>query len=102
MDSLFSVKGRTIGEGKPLVCVPVMEKTKEDIVRESECLRDLGAEMLEWRVDAFSQAESLNAIREVLEELAPVVQQTPLIVTFRSKKQGGLLELDEDQIYDIH
>ncbi len=102
MDSLFSVKGRTIGEGKPLVCVPVMEKTKEDIVRESECLRDLGAEMLEWRVDAFSQAESLNAIREVLEELAPVVQQTPLIVTFRSKKQGGLLELDEDKIYDIH
>lgn len=102
MDSLFCVKGKKIGEGKPLVCVPIMEKTREDIVREAERLRDLGAEMLEWRVDAFSQADSLNAIREVLAELAPVVTQTPLIVTFRSKRQGGLLELGEDKIYDIH
>ena len=102
MNSLLSVKGKTIGEGKPFVCVPIMEKTKEGIVREAEDLIQAGAEMLEWRVDAFAQVDSLNAIREVLEALAPVVSQTPFIVTFRSKRQGGLLELDGDRIYDIH
>lgn len=102
MNQLFEVKGRKIGEGKPLVCVPIMGKTKEEILREAERLKDLGAEMLEWRVDAFGEAESLNAIRDVLCELGPVVQDIPLIYTFRSKKQGGLLALDEDKIYDIH
>ncbi|MDD7185770.1 MAG: type I 3-dehydroquinate dehydratase [Oscillospiraceae bacterium] len=102
MSSLLCVKGTTIGEGKPLVCVPIVEKTKEGIVHEAEKLVQLDAQMLEWRVDAFAQADSLNAIREVLEALAPVVSRTPFIVTFRSKRQGGLMELDEDKIYDIH
>ena len=102
MNSLINVKGKSIGQGKPLVCVPVMEKTKENIVREAEEMIRLGAEMLEWRVDAFGQAESLNAIRDVLQALAPVVSQTPFIVTFRSKRQGGLMEMDGGKIYDIH
>lgn len=102
MSSLLCVKGKTIGEGTPLICVPIVEKTKEGIVREAENKIQVGAQMLEWRVDAFAQADSLNAIREVLEALAPVVSRIPFLVTFRSRRQGGLMELDEDKIFDIH
>ena len=45
MNQLFEVKGRKIGEGKPLVCVPIMGKTKEEILREAERLKDLGADL---------------------------------------------------------
>ena len=40
--------------------------------------------MIEWRVDAFEGVESLNAVRQVLKELASVVKETILVFTFRS------------------
>ncbi|MCM1282481.1 MAG: type I 3-dehydroquinate dehydratase [Muribaculaceae bacterium] len=95
------VKGRTIGIGQPLVCVPVMGADREAVVGEVKRLLALSVDMMEWRVDAFSQAESPNAVREVLMELAPLLSDTIFVYTFRSKRQGGLRELDREQIRDI-
>ncbi len=96
------IKNRMIGQGKPLVCVPIMEPEKDGIIRMAGQLAARSADMVEWRVDAFSRAQDLNAVREVLAGLAPVVGDTILVYTFRSAKQGGLTELDEDLVYDLH
>lgn len=97
----LEIKGRVIGQGRPLVCVPIMAENRDKIVEEARRLVGLHTEMIEWRVDAFSGANSLNAIREVLAELEPLVKDTILVYTFRSKKQGGLLALEPEQIRDI-
>ena len=34
MENLLCIKGKIIGKGKPIVCVPVMESSKEEILRE--------------------------------------------------------------------
>jgi 3-dehydroquinate dehydratase-1 len=102
MSEQLCVKGRTIGEGKPLVCVPIMEGTRESILAKAEEMAASQVEMIEWRVDAFEKADDLNAIREVLEGLGPIVKDTILVYTFRSKNQGGLRSLSQEQIYDIH
>ena len=85
-----------------MICVPVVENRKDEIVQEVARLVEVGVEMVEWRVDAFENAGSLNAVREVLAELKPIVKNTILLFTFRSKKQGGLMELDYEKIYDLH
>ena len=102
MEKFLEIKRKKIGQGKPLICVPVMAKEKEEIVRQAKQLVERKTDMIEWRVDAFSGAESPNAIREVLEELNPMMSETILVYTFRSKKQGGLLQLSPEQISDIH
>ena len=81
MDAVLCVKGKRIGTGRPLVCVPVMEQTREAIVAEVQRLVQLHVDMVEWRVDAFAGIESLNAIREVLADLAPLVEHTILVYT---------------------
>ena len=43
------IKGKTLGEGKPLVCVPVMESSIEAVVEEIKYLAESGADMIEWR-----------------------------------------------------
>lgn len=96
------VKGHEIGEGKPLVCVPIMKSTTEEILAEAGKLSDTGVDMIEWRVDAFDHPTDMNALRTVLEGLAPIVENTILVYTFRSKAQGGLLQLSSDEIFDIH
>lgn len=102
MENLLCIKEKIIGKGKPLVCVPVMETSEEGILKEVKRLAELHTEMIEWRVDAFEKAESPNAIREVLQAMEPLVKESLLVYTFRSKNQGGLKELPAEQIYDIH
>jgi 3-dehydroquinate dehydratase-1 len=102
MRKTLEIKNKTIGAGRPLVCVPIMESTKEAILQKAREMVAGQAEMIEWRVDAFAQADDLNAIRSVLEELESVVKDTILVYTFRSKNQGGLRALSQEQIYDIH
>lgn len=99
---MLKVKNKVIGEGKPLVCVSVMDTKKDDIIAEVKRLVDNHAEMVEWRVDAFEGVKSPNAVREVLRELAPLVRETILVFTFRSKEQGGQCSLDSDMVYDLH
>lgn len=99
---MLKIKNKVIGEGKPLVCVSVMDAQKESIVAEVKHLVESGAEMVEWRVDAFEGVKSLNAVREVISALAPIVDNTILIFTFRSKEQGGQCSLESEYVYDLH
>lgn len=101
-DSMLKVKNRVIGEGKPLICVSVMDTNKEGVISEVKRLVENHAEMIEWRVDAFEGVNSPNAVREVLMEIAPLVRDTILVFTFRSKEQGGICSLDSETIYDLH
>ena len=85
----LEIKGKVFGQGKPLICVPVMDTEKEDIVQEIKCLVDKKVDIIEWRVDAFAGINSLNAIREVFQEVKPLLNDTVFLFTFRSKEQGG-------------
>lgn len=97
----ITIKNIEIGNGKPVVCIPVMGKTKDEIENEVKQYTDENARMIEWRVDAFENADSMNAIREVLNEIEGMLDNTILLYTYRSKKQGGLGEHDEKKISDI-
>ena len=102
MKDIIQIKNRVFGEGKPLICVPVMETEKAAIVAEVKRLAEEGADIVEWRVDAYSGVESLNAVREVFIELEPFIKDTILLFTFRSKEQGGTCSLSYDKVYDLH
>lgn len=102
MENLICVKNHVLGKEKPLVCVPIMDTKKDAIIQTAKQLIESGVEMIEWRVDAFDLVHDLNAIREVLTELEPIMKKTIFVYTFRSKMQGGLLELGPEEIVDLH
>lgn len=102
MRKKLTVKNKVIGKGTPLICVSVMESNLQDIAAEVAKLVEQNIEMIEWRVDAFSGVESPNAVREVLQALAPMLKNTIFVFTFRSKEQGGLRSLASEKIYDLH
>lgn len=95
------IKGNRIGEGRPLVCVPVMERKREAIIREITFLSQSGADMIEWRVDMFPEFCDCNAIRDILGAVAPVLQDKIFLYTFRSKEQGGAAEADAETLGNL-
>lgn len=101
MEKPIIIKGRHIGTGKPLICVPVMGKTKDEVVTSIRKMVEDKCDMIEWRVDAFDNCNSINAVREVLEAIEPMITDTLFVYTYRSKAQGGLGDLSETEIADI-
>lgn len=99
---MLKVKNKVLGSGKPLICISVMDSEKDEIIAEVKRLIENGAEMIEWRVDAFSGVKSPNAVREVLYEVAPHIKDTIFVFTFRSKEQGGMCSLASEKVYDLH
>lgn len=99
---MLKIKNKEIGNGKPLICISVMDSEIDEIVAEIKRLIENGAEMIEWRVDAFSGVKSPNAVRQVLNAIAPLIRDTIFVFTFRSKEQGGECSLSSDKVYDLH
>lgn len=100
--SQIIIKDHTIGNGRPLICVPVMERTKEGIIDEITCLANSCADMIEWRIDAFSDFTDYNAVRDVFEAAQPVLSDKLFLYTFRTKKQGGMAQVSDEVLNDLH
>lgn len=92
----MQIKKRTIGAGRPLVCVPVVEIDEDGIYKAAERAVGQGAEVLEWRIDWFAQAVCQDRVERILHRLQEICGDVILLCTFRSRSQGGEQEISED------
>ncbi len=83
------IKGHTIDNNKPLICLPIMASEKEMILSEAKRLIEAGGVMLEWRADYYQDLCNDEATLEVLRQLKEICKNTVLLVTIRSTSQGG-------------
>lgn len=97
MEEKLELKSYKIGTGKPLICVPVVGRQKEEILGEAKEIVRQGAAILEWRMDWYSQISDWECTQEVLQELAALCKNTIVLCTFRTKQQGGEREISEQE-----
>ena len=86
-----TVRGLAIGTGMPKICVPIVGETREDILAEARAIRELPADLVEWRVDFLNNVSSLSLLTVLtfLSELRNELGDLPLLFTFRTKREGG-------------
>ena len=85
------VRGKIIGGAAPLVCLPLVAKDSDDLLRQNRELMPLDPDLLEWRIDGF------NAVADVDHSLATLARlrsamgdNIPLIFTCRTDLEGGM------------
>ena len=98
---MIKIKGIEIGAGRPKVCVPIVEPVKEDILHQAQLIKDEEAELVEWRADFFDQVRDEKKLLETLEELRQVLEEIPLLFTFRTSKEGGEKSVSWEQYEQI-
>ena len=86
-----TVRNVEIGAGMPKICVPIVGETREDILAEARAIRELPADLVEWRVDFLNNVSSLSLLTVLtfLSELRNELGDLPLLFTFRTKREGG-------------
>jgi len=82
--------GKARGGGElPLVCTPLVGRTREALLEEVRAILPKKPDVLEWRIDFF---EGIGRIPEAVEAgkaLRALAGETPVILTRRSIREGG-------------
>ena len=89
MSKYVEVRGVKIGEGVPKICVPIVGKTKEEILAAARSFEDVALDVVEWRVDWFEGVFAFAQVEDVLKDLREALGNIPLLMTFRTSKEGG-------------
>ena len=83
------MKNLAIGQGRPKICIPICGRTKEEIIEEAKKILELPADLVEWRGDWYEEIFNISCLKEVLIELRQILENIPILFTFRSIQEGG-------------
>ena len=85
-----------VGAGMPKVIVPIVAKDRAGIVAKGKELTAYTMDVVEWRVDFYDDVFDIPATVETAKQLREALGETPILFTFRTKKEGGEKEIDMD------
>ena len=98
----IKVRDIEIGAGAPKIIVPIVGGTKEDILNEAKTFDSIPVDVVEWRVDWFEHVFEFDKVEDVLKELRTVLGNIPLLLTFRTKKEGGEKAIDTKDYKELN
>ena len=98
----IKVRDIEIGAGAPKIIVPIVGVTKEDILDEAKTFDSIPVDVVEWRVDWFEHVFEFDKVEDVLKELRTVLGNIPLLLTFRTKKEGGEKAIDTKDYKELN
>ncbi len=91
-----TVRNITFGEGRPKICVPITGRTREEIALRTGQLLDAKPDLAEWRADWYEEVKNREKLEETLVWLREMLGEMPLLVTFRTKEEGGEQEISPE------
>ena len=91
-----SIKNVLLGEGRTKICVPIIGKTVDEIYQEAREISSTEADIVEWRVDFYEDVMSSSKVLDVVKELTNILDEKPVLFTFRTKAEGGEKEISEE------
>ncbi|EOH72191.1 type I 3-dehydroquinate dehydratase [Enterococcus malodoratus] len=96
-----TVDKTTIGEGMPKIIVPMVGQTKEELLMEAELIHTLDCDLVEWRIDFFEHVLDPQAVARLSYNLKAILEK-PLLITFRTKKEGGVCVLSDNDYFNLY
>ena len=99
--SCVDIRGCRIGEGRPKVLLPIVERAEAAILEKAAQFSTLQADCVEWRVDHFDDARTPGAVARCLAKLRVALKDKLLLVTIRTKAEGGELALRHTEYTDL-
>lgn len=91
------VRNCRIGEGRPKIIVPIVGVTEQEILTEAAGFHTLPVDVVEWRLDWYEDGLDAAKVIGTAEKLRKVLDDIPLLCTFRTAKEGGEKEIEPER-----
>jgi 3-dehydroquinate dehydratase-1 len=82
-------RGRKLGGETPLLCTPLVGRTRERVLAEAASVLRQKPDIIEWRVDFFDAIGDTDAVIGTARALREAVGKRPIIFTRRAEREGG-------------
>ena len=102
MSKSIKVREVIIGDGMPKICVSLIGRTEQELREEAVLLKEREIDIIEWRADYFSEVDNINRVTHVLPHLRKTIGNIPLLFTFRTLKEGGDRQIDEEDYFSLN
>ena len=73
--------------------MPIVGTSNAELIEEVKGLKGIKFDIVEWRVDFYENVEDIEKVKEILDEIRKELRYTPILFTFRTKKEGGEREV---------
>jgi 3-dehydroquinate dehydratase I len=100
----IELHGKPVAGGKfPLICTPLVGRTRELILSEVGVVLTKKPDILEWRVDFFEGIANAAQVIAVASAIKALAGGVPLLFTRRSIREGGeKIALSEEQVIALY
>ena len=99
----LDLRGRTLGGERPLICSPLVGRTRERLLAETANVRAKAPDVIEWRVDYYEAIGDTQAVLATGEAIRDLVGDTPVIFTRRSIREGGEpIPIDDGEVVRLY
>ena len=85
----LKIRDVELGAGVPKTIVPIVAKTKADIIAKAKEITSLPADLVEWRADFYEGLFNTPELLDTLKALRSALGNKPLLFTIRTKPEGG-------------
>ena len=83
------VRNVEIGTGMPKICVPIVGRTKDAVLKAAAGIKETKAHVAEWRADWYEDIFDFGKTEETMRALRDALGEIPILFTFRTSKEGG-------------
>jgi 3-dehydroquinate dehydratase-1 len=98
-----TVKGLTIGEGRPKIIVPITAKSGQAALESAARLAGMAAiDLIEFRVDHLANALDAQDVARLCAAVAGALRGKPMMVTFRTQAEGGITPVSGPAYADFY
>ena len=99
--TVVSVRNIVLGEGIPKICIPLVSTSFPALLNDMKRALEYGADLIEWRTDWMEDIFKEGYLEEILPTIRKAAGNTPLLFTFRTKKEGGNMAASLLQYKDL-
>lgn len=90
-----------IGQGQPKIIVPIVAKNAEAIIQAAEEISQIDCDFVEWRIDHFEKVQDFAEVSRLSKQVKATLAK-PLLVTFRTHKEGGVCPLSDESYFQLY
>lgn len=100
----IELHGQAVAGGKfPLVCTPLVGRTRDIVLTEVQTVMAKKPDILEWRVDFFEEIGNTAAVIELAASIKKAAHGLPILFTRRSINEGGeVISLNEEEVIALY
>lgn len=100
MMKTIQCKNLIFNSGLPKICIPLTGKNITSILDEINDLNQVDHDLAELRIDLFEDVDDFSKVVDLLKKIREIYFK-PLLFTFRTKKEGGVHDMSEENYFEL-